>query len=763
MRKLRAGKPQRQFVFHRALRLEPLEDRALLDAGAVVNPWHNQALPLDVNGDGMISPSDALAVVTELTTVGAGPLPMNPSSPPTGFYDTSGDGVLSPVDALEIITALESDAPIVTLTTTSPITPDLTPQVTVTAPGVPDGTPIEVDVDLQNNGTFTPNYAHATLFNGAATFDLSPALPPSPSGSSYQVNLRAHLKSSDGVVGYSPVEPMLVDTTVSTALADYVNTPDPTYTYNLVQTTPDPSGQGLFTIYDISMTSQTWRSTADVNQPVWKHWERIVVPSGTITHTALLMIDGGSYSSTPPSVDSTILGDAQTAVALHSVFIDLKDIPNEPLVFTGDNPPQNRSEDAIIAYTYNEFMNNLGQPGNNTWPALLPMVKAAVHGMDTTQTFVPSVDPGAEIDNFVVTGYSKRGWTTWLTSTVDPRVVAIIPGVYDNLNVASQMIHQYEVYGFFSPAVQDYNNLNIFGRIATPEGEALGEIIDPYRYLSEPQYASMPKLEINSAGDEFFVSDSAQFYFHDLPGSENYLRYIPNVGHGLDATDPAESTLTFTYAILNHSPLPQFSWTVTPEGTIDVRTVTTPSDVQLWQATNPVARDFRHAYNPSIVWTSSELSDLGSGHYVGSTPMPATGATAFFVQLTFPSPIPGSPYIFTTEIHVNSTLPLYPWPYASTLPVTPPPTVTSSADMNPVATALSSQSATTNSSQQKTTAAPAGLVAISAVASVPATSAPTMLESEDEDMPPASSDDATQSSPEAVDTVLGSSLGDLLQ
>src|SRR5262249_51371616 len=156
-------------------------------------------------------------------------------------------------------------------------------------------------------------------------------------------------------------------------------------------------------------------------------------------------------------------------------------------------------------------------------------------------------------------------------------------------------------------------------------------------------------------------------YFHDLPGTQNYLRYLPNDGHGLDETNPINSTLTFYDAIVNHHPLPQFSWVVQPDGSIKVKTIDTPTQVLIWHATNPEARDFRHYFttpplmDPGIVWTSDVLASQGNGIYVGSEPTPDTGATAFFIELTFPSAIPGTPYVFTTEIHVNSNLALYSW------------------------------------------------------------------------------------------------------
>jgi PhoPQ-activated pathogenicity-related protein len=310
--------------------------------------------------------------------------------------------------------------------------------------------------------------------------------------------------------------------------------------------------------------------------------------------------------------------------------------------------------------------------------------------------------------------------------------------------------------------VPDSNNLNIFSRMMTPQGEALSEIVDPYRYLSEPKYQTMPKLMIDSTGDEFFVSDSAQFYFHDIPGSENYIRYLPNDGHGLDAVNTAESTLTFTYAILNQSPLPKFSWKVMPDGSIDVQTTTTPSQVLLWQATNPTARDFRHAYNPSIVWSSSALTDQGNGLYVGSTPTPATGATAFFVQLSFPSPIPNDPYIFTTEIHVNTTLPFYTWPYAanvSSVVGTTADSLLTVASMSQVASAVSAQAAASTVSPAAATpsvsasSSPSASPAVSAAASPAAV----LLDDTTEPVPP-----STNASPMLVDTVFGRSVDDVL-
>lgn len=650
--------------FARTLRVEPLETRMLLAA----SPWQNPVRRLDVNNNGSIAPSDALVIINRLISTGAGELPpLVPPQVPSAYYDTNGDHSLTPIDLLQVINRLQAP-PQVKIAPLPNFSIDVTPQLVVSATStatIPNGTLVQIDVDLNDNGLFSDpgetNYGQSTLFNGGATFDLLPALPRTDVTGPYRVQVRARVLDSDSIEGTSAVQSMLIDTDVSTVLQTYVDTPDPSYSFELRQTLNDPAGQ--YKVYDVRMTSQTWRTTADVNRPLWQHWVRIVVPNEIQSNTAVLLIDGGSDNPSLPSLDDDIKLLASGAVAMKTIAIDLKNVPNEPLTFTGDNPSRTRSEDAIIAYSFDQFMDHLGDPGNETWPVLLAMTKSAVRAMDTVQTIVPTLLPGRQVDDFLVTGYSKRGWTTWLTAAVDDRVKAIIPGVFDNLNQGPQMMHHFGAYGFFSQAIQDYNDLQIFDRIMTPEGRELSKIDDPYRYLNNGRFDDMPKLLINSAGDEFFVSDSAQYYFHDLPGTQNYLRYIPNVGHGLDDVNPILSTQSFYDAVVNNRELPQFSWTVEPDGSIRVDTETTPSQVRMWSATNPVSRDFRHAFQPFITWQPTTLTDQGGGVYVGSVITPALGARAFFVELTFPSSIPGNPYVFTTEIHVSTRLPMFAWPF----------------------------------------------------------------------------------------------------
>jgi len=61
-----------------------------------------------------------------------------------------------------------------------------------------------------------------------------------------------------------------------------------------------------------------------------------------------------------------------------------------------------------------------------------------------------------EIDAFCVTGASKRGWTTWMISTVDKRVKCAIPVVLDCLNLKEQFFSWFRNMGAWSFALWPY-------------------------------------------------------------------------------------------------------------------------------------------------------------------------------------------------------------------------------------------------------------------------------------------------------------------
>ena len=85
-------------------------------------------------------------------------------------------------------------------------------------------------------------------------------------------------------------------------------------------------------------------------------------------------------------------------------------------------------------------------------------------------------------------------------------------------------------------------------------------------------------------------------------------------------------------------------------------TETTPVEVHLWQATNPVARDFR-VETIGRTYTSTALDPNEEGKYVGSIATPDSGWTAYFVELTWDVGLP-VPLRLSTEVKVKpDTLP----------------------------------------------------------------------------------------------------------
>lgn len=86
---------------------ETLEDRKLL---AGDSPWHNGALPTDVNADKVVTPVDALVVINELNRTGARDLALDSASgESSNLLDVSNDGWLQPLDALLVINRLNAE------------------------------------------------------------------------------------------------------------------------------------------------------------------------------------------------------------------------------------------------------------------------------------------------------------------------------------------------------------------------------------------------------------------------------------------------------------------------------------------------------------------------------------------------------------------------------------------------------------------------------------------------------------------------------
>ena len=412
-----------------------------------------------------------------------------------------------------------------------------------------------------------------------------------------------------------------------TALDRYIATEDNHYSWHHVSTDSD----WLQKTYFLNLVSQQWLTPDEVDRPVWEHELIITVPQILRSHgkhTAVLLIDGGSNTSDPITDGEDAVGII--ANALGSVVAVVRQVPNQPLYFS-DEVENPRSEDEILSYSMDKYMDT----GDEKWPVHLAMTKSAVRAMDAVQEFL-SASKDLRIDDFIVTGGSKRGWTTWLAAAVDPRVKAILPISADLLNLKEQFNHHWEAYGFYTEAVSDYAGYDLSCRLQSARGKELSKIIDPYYYRDR---FTMPKLLVNSTGDQFFVTDSANHYYDQLPGPK-FLRNTFNTDHKQGDSDSQlktlESALLWMDSVNKDQSGPDFSATLLDDGSIRVTTGDDPQPdkVVLWQATNPVTRDFRlEAIGEA--WESTSLSKDAEGAFVGRVEMPEEGYIAYAVELRY--------------------------------------------------------------------------------------------------------------------------------
>ncbi|HTI68734.1 MAG TPA: PhoPQ-activated pathogenicity-related family protein [Candidatus Limnocylindria bacterium] len=431
----------------------------------------------------------------------------------------------------------------------------------------------------------------------------------------------------------------------ATALDRYVAKPDPAYAWHTVKNLK----VGDTTVTQIDMTSQTWLTTNEVSPSTWRHWVNVIRPPGAKSTTALLIISGGNNRDPDPPAPSKEL--IAVANAVHSVVAEVRMIPNQPTMFANDGVQ--RVEDDLIAYTWDKYL----RTGDERWPARLPMTKAAVRAMDTVTAFTKTPEGGGQaIESFVVAGASKRGWTTWTTAIVDSRVVGICPIVIDLLNIEPSFIHHYQAYGGYAEAVGDYVQHDIMSWQGTPQYKALMKIEEPFQYRDR---LTLPKLMLNACGDQFFLPDSSQFYFGQLPGVK-YLRYVPNADHSMRGSDAYDTLAAWHYLLLNHGHFPEFGWTNMPDGSIRVTTTDAPKEIKLWQAATPKDRDFRLEVAGRI-WWPTRLEPESPGVYVARVSQPAKGYAAYMVELTYDVGAPTSLKV-TTNVRVTPEAMPYPGP-----------------------------------------------------------------------------------------------------
>lgn len=400
-------------------------------------------------------------------------------------------------------------------------------------------------------------------------------------------------------------------------LKGYVEREDDSYTFAIEKT----EKLGDCTVETLKFTSQTWQEIT------WNHYLVVITPPKVDHDTALVHITGGDTTDGAPSLsmqEITVL--KMVAEKSSSVTAILFQVPNQPL-FNGLN------EDGIIAYTYDKYLTGQGED----WPLLFAMVKSAVRAMDTISAVTKQKEQ--DVKQFVLTGGSKRGWTSWLSAAVDDRVRAIAPVVIDVLNMEPQMQHMYATYGGYSNQIEEYTRLKIQERMNTPEGRQLGKLVDPWYYRDN---LDMPKLIVNGANDPYWTVDAANYYYDDLPGDKR-LYYQANTGHDIGLG--GISTVSQWYLdLLQGDSFPQLTWKQPDLGTLDVTWDEDGGEAFLWKAES-TNRDFRDQ-----TWTKSPLVVEGNTA-TAKVEEPAQGWIAYYVEVSFPGEY-GMPYGITSKMTV---------------------------------------------------------------------------------------------------------------
>jgi PhoPQ-activated pathogenicity-related protein len=439
-----------------------------------------------------------------------------------------------------------------------------------------------------------------------------------------------------------------------TALKTYVEYDDGMYNIQHLAAIP---GTG-FTAHLYSLTSQQWLTAAEINQPVWTHQLVVIVPNTVRSRTAMLFVSGNDNDDPPPGAsDETVQVATQLALGSQSIVAALFQVPNQPLAYV--NGPSGK-EDKIVSWSWKRALDT----GNYEWVMYLPMTKAVVKAMDGVQQVAP--DLGYAVDDFVLTGFSKRGEAVYLAAAVDTRVKAIAPGVIDFLNFSNSFEHHYKSYGNFSPVVDSYVQLGILQKIRSPEFRDLERLIDPYNYR---EMYTMPKFILNSSGDEFFLPDSSRFYFDDLPG-EKHIRFAPNTPHSLSNSktsvfDTLYSLLGWYQTVLYGLPRPDIHWQVN-NGVLNATTSMPPVAARVWRVHNPVARDFRwHVIGEA--WVPTMIAPNADGSYSATLDTPATGFSAAYIEFVYTG-MAGLPLTYSTQVYVTPDV----YPFALNNPVNDP-------------------------------------------------------------------------------------------
>ncbi|HEY3783074.1 MAG TPA: PhoPQ-activated protein PqaA family protein [Fimbriimonadaceae bacterium] len=357
----------------------------------------------------------------------------------------------------------------------------------------------------------------------------------------------------------------------SSSLADFVAKPQPAFGWKRVAKD------------EFELISQTWQGRD------WHHDVLMQQPSGapSIKGLAYLVVTGDRVDRVDVPFGQKLANASRLPV------VTLFNVPNQPLF--------DLREDDLIAYSFEKYI----ETGSTDWPLLFPMVNSVVKAMD----MVEKESHGA-IHRFIVTGESKRGWTSWLVGALnDKRVIGIAPVAFDNLNFAAQLAHQMESWGHLSEMLGSYSGSGLIDEAKTEQGKALIQMVDPYAYLD---HFHVPVLVIRGSNDRYWTADATSLYWDKILAPKA-IRILPNEGHDFQNDDDYIQALgRFPEQCLRKT-LQTFLWS--GEGGITLKEIESIRAIKSWNSSSKTL-DFRDSH-----WRSVSLAVKGRPitHYYSRT------------------------------------------------------------------------------------------------------------------------------------------------
>ncbi|MCC5087065.1 PhoPQ-activated pathogenicity-related family protein [Xanthomonas campestris] len=382
------------------------------------------------------------------------------------------------------------------------------------------------------------------------------------------------------------------------------------------------------------LTSQQWSPDRLVQPTAWQHDVSIYVPPNALPTRALLISTNGTRRPTdggpaqqPNEFPPEVLADL--AQRTRTVVVSLGDIPSQSLTYSDDG--RARREDDSVAHSWSLFMK--APDRRKTLPLHVPMAAAIGRTMSLAERELASL----HIHRFILTGTSKRGWASWHAMVADRRVDAVVPFVTDVLNMPAVLDHMYRAYGGNWPiAFGPYVKEGLTSQFDTPAFAKLTQIQDPLAYLKTPyrKRLSMPKYIVNASGDDFFLPDNTQFFYGKLPGPKA-MRMVPNSSHAGIRASVVESLVPLVSRLQQQRPLPELIDALRggKQPVIRVRFAERPTQVRLWSAVNPKARDFRFACG--IRYAATPVVLQGGSTIAVPVKIPEAGWGAYFVEATY--------------------------------------------------------------------------------------------------------------------------------